>query len=506
MENDCLKKNDAVLPETADDDVEKRKKKPPKVHRKKHIKDEKKLNAGWSIAILALTAVFSSTGLVFFMSGSGQHVVSIVGAVMALLMAFVTFGCYLMLRHREVASSMRKMLFISAMLIIIEVLTPVTMSVNIGFAPPLLAVLMIAIMVSEETAMVACLPLSVTAGVYANAVYWAGTDPLAISVGIAVSGVMAVFALSMRKTRSSTVIASSIAGIAGVLSYAFVMMAGGEIFNTYVLNLVWLMGSCLLCGILTVGLMPIFEAAFDIASEARLNELLNNDNPLLKRLINEAPGTYHHSMLVASLGDAAAQAVGANALLVRVSAFYHDVGKLRCPSCFKENQKGTNMHDELDPYESAKRIIAHQADGAAMLEKAKFPRDVIRIVGRHHGDSVMVYFYDKAKKQAGGEYEVDESLFRYPSVKPNTKEGAILMLADCCEAAVRSMNTTDMTEISNKIKEVITHKWDKRDSMLWDSPLTFAEIKRIEKSFCDTFDALNHERVEYPDLEEINVR
>ena len=127
-------------------------------------------------------------------------------------------------------------------------------------------------------------------------------------------------------------------------------------------------------------------------------------------------------------------------------------------------------------------------------------------MGEHHGDSVMVYFYDKAMRSAPEGQKPDVSLFRYPSHKPATKESAILMLADCCEAAVRSMTSPSMDDIKAKVIEVITHKWDKRDSMLWDSPLTFAEIKRIEQSFIKTFSALYHERVEYPALEEIDVR
>ena len=127
-------------------------------------------------------------------------------------------------------------------------------------------------------------------------------------------------------------------------------------------------------------------------------------------------------------------------------------------------------------------------------------------MGEHHGDSVMVFFYDKARKMAPEGTVVDENEFRYPSHKPSTKESAILMLADCCEAAVRSMNNPSMQEVAAKVREVITHKWDKQGSMLWDSPLTFVDIKAIEASFLKTFAALYHERVEYPDLERIDVR
>ena len=203
---------------------------------------------------------------------------------------------------------------------------------------------------------------------------------------------------------------------------------------------------------------------------------------------------------------AAAEQIGANALLCRVCACYHDVGKLRAPLYFKENQHGRNIHDELDPYESARSIIAHVKDGVTLLEKYKLPGEVVRIVSEHHGDSVMVYFYDKAKKLAPEGAKIDEKPFRYPQNKPSSKEAALLLLADCCEAAVRSMNNPTTEDVRNMITNVITHKWDKHDSMLWNSPLTFIDIKKIEKSFMKTFAALYHERIEYPDLEDIDVR
>lgn len=488
--------------ESAESSIEKLK----NVKLPKEKKPGKRLKTFWSILILLAAYWASGAGLIFFMRNNWQPDVNMAGALVALLMGFLAFGCYIMIRHKDLVSSLKQVLFVSVLLVVANILTLVTMSINVGFIPSLLTVLLIALMANEKAAMLSAIPMAVNAGVAASVLDGTRNGPIAIVFALIISSLTAVYALNMRKTRSSTVIASGVAGITGVITYAAVMLAGGEVFTGYWQNLLWLIGSCLMCGILTVGLMPVFEALFDIASEARLNELLNNNNPLLKRLMTEAPGTYHHSLLVASLGEAAAQAIDANALLVRVAAYYHDVGKLRSPVCFKENQRGYNIHDDLDPYESAKRIIAHQQDGVTLLEKAKFPSDVIKIVGMHHGDSVMVYFYDKAKKAAPEGTEIDESKFRYPSKKPNTKEAAILMLADCCEAAVRSMPNPTMDEVKAKVREVMTHKWDKRDSMLWDSPLTFTEIKQIEASFFNTFAALHHERVEYPDLEEIDVR
>ncbi len=470
-------------------------------------REEKLIRPGVAVVMLAVTYVISAFWLGYDLWAQGVGPVRISAAVLVLLVFFAAFGAYLLLRQRPIITSFKRMIFICVLMLIALLLIPITMGLNHGFTPVLISILLIALMTNEKVAMLSVLPLSAMSALElrdANA--GLTVNAFVVALTVIIISLTAVYALNIRRTRSTVVIASGIAGLAGVVTYALLMVAGGVSPELFWQDLLWMLGSCLLCGVLTVGLMPVFEAIFDITSEERLNELLNADNPLLKRLMTEAPGTYHHSQLVASLAEAAAEEVGADPLLVRVSSYYHDVGKLRCPACFKENQKGANMHDTLDPYESAKRIIAHQQDGVTLLEKHKFPKEVVRIVGEHHGDSVMVYFYDKAVRSAPEGQTVDVSLFRYPSHKPTTKESAILMLADCCEAAVRSMANPNMDEIKAKVVEVITHKWDKRDSMLWDSPLTFKEIKRIEESFIKTFSALYHERVEYPDLEDIDVR
>ncbi|MBO4562036.1 MAG: HDIG domain-containing protein [Clostridia bacterium] len=473
----------------------------------KKLKAAKKLPLAWGLIILGLTFAVTAAAYVLFFLKNGQADTVISGAAVVLFMGFGAFGVYAALRQKDCMATLRRTLFICFCLLAGVLPLIVTMRIDIGFMPYLLAILLLVLMANEKVAMLASLPVACGAGLISGVAAADEYAQTAVVMTVIISSLTAVYALNIRKTRSSTFIAAALAGIAGVVTYCAVMMAGGQLFYSYWQTLLWILGSCLASGVLAVGLMPLFETVFDVASDARLNELLNNNNPLIKRLMTEAPGTYHHSLLVASLAEAAAEEVGANALLTRVSACYHDVGKLRSPLCFKENQKhDKNIHDELDPYESAKRIIAHQQDGVTLLEKNKLPRDVIRIVGEHHGDSVMVYFYDKAKRLAPEGTHVDEEKFRYPSHKPSSKESAILMLADCCEAAVRSLQNPTMQDIENKVREVITHKWDKRGSMLWDSPLTFIDIKKIEASFIKTFAALNHERVEYPDLEEIDVR
>ena len=474
--------------------------------RTKTRKQRKPLPLWLSIIMLAVTWMVTGVCMVTFLMALEQTKLQIVGANVTLFMSYAAFGLYVFLRKRDIITSFRHMLFICVCLLAAVLPLFITMRIDVGFMPFMLAVLLIALMSNERIAILSLLPVAAAAGIIARAIGAPDSAPAALIFAVMISGLAAVLSLNIGKTRSSTVIAAGLGGIVEVVCFASVMLTGGELFNNYWSSLLWLLGTSLVSGVLTVGFMPIFETAFDIASEARLNELLNNNNPLIKRLMTEAPGTYHHSLIVATLAEAAAEEIGANALLCRVCACYHDVGKLRAPLYFKENQHGRNIHDELDPYESARAITAHVTDGVTLLEKHKLPGDVIRIVSEHHGDSVVVFFYDKAKKMAPEGVEVDEKQFRYRANKPSSKESALLLLADCCEAAVRSMNNPTMKDIETRVRDVITHKWDKRDSMLWDSPLTFTDVKKVEKSFLNTFAALYHERIEYPDLEEIDVR
>lgn len=471
------------------------------------IRREKTIGVGWSILMLCVTYALIAAEYTVFLIKAGQAWQSVVGSLVLIAMGFGAFGVYAYIRREKNLATFSRMLLLCVLLVIACAPLPVTMRVDVGFTVHVLAAMLIAVLTNRRLAMLSSVPVAAAAGVTAFVVSGVRGAPMGMILAAAVTAIAAVLALGISSTRSNTVIAAGLAGAAGAITYGAAMLACGEAFEAYWRTLLWILGGSVLCGILAVGFMPVFETLFDIPTDARLNELLNNNNPLLKRLMTEASGTYHHSLTVAALAEAAAEQVGANALLCRVAATYHDVGKLKDPLCFKENQRTeNNVHNDLDPYESARRIIAHQQDSVELLEKHKFPGAVVRIAGEHHGDSVMVYFYDRAKKAAPEGTEVDVSKFRYPSGKPSTKESAIIMLADCCEAAVRSMKEPTMRDIAAKVREIINHKWDKRGSMLWDSPLSFAEINKIETSFLRTFAALYHERVEYPDLEEIDVR
>ncbi|HBT50323.1 MAG: putative membrane-associated HD superfamily hydrolase [Caldanaerobacter subterraneus] len=250
--------------------------------------------------------------------------------------------------------------------------------------------------------------------------------------------------------------------------------------------------------ILVIGTLPFWEAAFDILTPLKLLELSNPNNPLLKKLMMDAPGTYHHSMIVANLAEAASDAVGANSLLVRVGAYYHDIGKIKRPYFFKENQlSDENLHDKISPDLSTLVIISHVKDGVELAKKYKLPPQIIDMIKEHHGTTLVKYFYNKALQKEEGVCE--EESFRYPGPKPSTKESAILMLADSVEAAVRSLSDPTEENVRNMIEKIVTDRLN--DGQLSNSDLTLKDIETIKASFLNSLAGMFHKRIEYPDIE-----
>jgi len=248
--------------------------------------------------------------------------------------------------------------------------------------------------------------------------------------------------------------------------------------------------------VLTVGLLPFFENAFGVLSSVRLLMLSNPNHPLLRKLLIETPGTYHHSMVVANLAEAAAEAIGANGLLARVGAYYHDIGKTKRPQYFIENQCGAeNPHDRLSPYLSKRIILAHPYDGAAMLKAHKIPKPIRDIAEQHHGTTLLKYFYHKAKQQHP-DSEVREEDFRYPGPKAQTKEAAIVGICDCVEAAVRSMKRPTPSQLDHLVRRIVKERLD--DGQFHECDLTLRELEVISRTIVETLIGMFHSRIEYP--------
>lgn len=246
-----------------------------------------------------------------------------------------------------------------------------------------------------------------------------------------------------------------------------------------------------------LGVLPLLESAFKIVTPYALAELADHNQPVLKRLQMEAPGTYHHSLMVANLCEAAAEAIGANPILAKVGAYYHDIGKLKRPFFFVENQSSfgiENPHNKLNSRLSKMVVTSHTKDGVVIAKEEKLPAIIHDFILQHHGEGLASYFYNQAIKEEGAE-NVKEEQFRYSGPKPKTKETAILMIADAVEATVRAMKASTPEEIEPIIKKIIDERLN--DDQLSDCPLTLADLKTIAATFSRILRGTQHDRIKY---------
>lgn len=267
-------------------------------------------------------------------------------------------------------------------------------------------------------------------------------------------------------------------------------------------DLLFTAGNGVVSAVLALGSLPLLEMMFGIITPVRLLEISNPDHPLLHRLLLEAPGTYHHSIMVGNLAEAAAVAIGANSLLARVGAYYHDVGKIKRPYFFSENQVFgmENPHDKMSPTLSASVITSHVRDGLELAEEYKVPAVIRKFISEHHGTTLASYFYMKASEQAKDNRGPEEWDFRYEGPRPDSKETAIVMLADSVEAAVRSITKPTPARIESTVRRIIQEKLN--DHQLDRSDLTLRELDVIADAFTKVLTGIFHTRIEYPDKNE----
>ena len=289
----------------------------------------------------------------------------------------------------------------------------------------------------------------------------------------------------------------TIGTIATSFAYNFLI---GNARTEYLNSLVFTFISTIASLVAAIGLSPIFELVCNVASPVKLISMSQPGQHLLKRLFLEASGTHSHSMMVANLADSAAEAIGADALLCKVAAYYHDIGKLENPEYFTENQHGgVNPHDSLTVMESVAIITKHPEDGVKLAKKERLPNAVIKIIDEHHGTTYPSYFYRKAVEdaKARGLEPPDVNNFRYRGHIPSSRESAIVMIADTCEAAVRSMKTSDVESAEQLIRVLIKDKIDQ--DQLINSGLSFDDIEKIVIAFKQVYAGVFHERIKYPE-------
>jgi putative nucleotidyltransferase with HDIG domain len=328
-------------------------------------------------------------------------------------------------------------------------------------------------------------------------------NQIAYAVTAFVGALVGVYIVSRYSQRTDWVKAGifiSVANCAAALCFAMINNSPWQI-------MLWSVCFSVISGfvspVLAYGSLPFFESAFKITSMMRLMELANPNQPLLKELLVKAPGTYNHCIMVGNLAEAAADAVGADTILVRAGAYYHDVGKIKRPYFFVENQlSGENPHDKLAPALSAMILASHVKDGVEMARQNSLPKSVIDFISQHHGTSVMKYFYHKALEEQRNREDpepVPEGDFRYGGPKPQSKETALVMLADNVEAAIRSMNLggADQGKLETAVRKIVKDRLD--DGQLDESDLTMKELTEIIQVFCRALGGMYHSRIEYPD-------
>lgn len=324
------------------------------------------------------------------------------------------------------------------------------------------------------------------------------TDEMTFLLFGLVGAIVGAFSIRRSQDRTTFFKAGSWVAIANVCT----VLAFIPIYGWSAPELVSDLVACLVNGVLVAlfgsTLLPVLEYLFGTATDLKLLELSNFNHPLLKQLMKTAPGTYHHSLMMGELSEAASEAIGANSLLCRVGAYYHDIGKVKKPAYFIENQMDAmNRHDKLSPSLSSLILISHVKDGIEMALEHRLPAAIVDMIPQHHGTRLVTYFYEKAKQSQDPDLgEVKEEDYRYPGPKPQTREAAILMLADAVEAAARTLNDPTPARVQGLVQRIVNSVFIEGE--LSECDLTLKDLHRIAKAFVRILTAVHHQRVDYP--------
>ncbi|TMC28532.1 MAG: HDIG domain-containing protein, partial [Chloroflexi bacterium] len=415
------------------------------------------------------------------------------GAIGLLLWAILiagVLGTYIERYATEAWTDDRKLALISLTLLALTAVTRALVpghTLLVYFIPYAAAAMMLTVLVSGRAALATQIAGALHAGIMSNQV-----DLIAYVLVPALLGIAAVRRATTAREFAAG--ASFVAiGNVGVLAAFTLVGRATDPFGAAQL-LIAAVTSAAGAGLLAFAAMAMIGHLFRITTVFELRELADPTHPLLRQLLLRTPGTYHHSLLVANLAERAAEVIGADPLLARVGAYYHDIGKMRNPSAFIENQTGTNPHDDLDPLVSAGIVAAHIKDGLALAERYHLPAVIREMIPGHHGTLVVKYFFQIAQQRG---QDPDESKFRYPGPKPRSKECAIVMLADGTEASVRSLEEKNPESIRSMVDKIVGERL--ADGQLDDSDLTLRDVQRVKDAFCELLLGVYHERIPYPE-------
>jgi len=402
----------------------------------------------------------------------------------------VLFSVALYKFRPEVTNSESRLAFVGSVLILVALITKILSFIPwlpiMYLTPVALAGMLVTMLLDYRTGYLSVTFLAVVSGIIFQS--------LPLMVQGLIGGLIAVLSVSKVSQRGELMRAGFIVGAGNFLTmitFGLLLRDMDLLFHSY---LGFLNG--VICSVSTIGSLPYFESVFSITSAIRLLELTNPNHPLLRRLLMETPGTYHHSIIVGNLAEAAADAVGADGLLARVGATFHDIGKVKRPMFFVENQIGNdNPHDKIAPSLSTLIVMSHVRDGLEMAREYKLPEVVTAFIAEHHGTDLVKFFYHRAQEHNGD--SVEEKDFRYLGPKPQTKETAIVSLADAVEAAVRSLSKPTPGKIEGLVRKIIRERLE--DGQLDESDLTFQDLNKIADAFSKVLIGIFHGRIEYPE-------
>lgn len=384
-------------------------------------------------------------------------------------------------------------LLITKFLTVIKISDQPDINSLIGYLAPVAAGSMLfAILLDSRLAYFVTMILALFVGLLTNG------NQLVYAITAFVGGTVGVYQVSKVSQTSDLAKSGLSVALANIITIvALSLIAGNVKLNTVLIGMSLGAVNGILSAVLMIGALPYLESTFSITSMIKLLELSNPNHELLRRLLLEAPGTYHHSLMVGNLAEASAESVGANPLLVRVGAYYHDIGKIKRPEYFVENQRGfDNPHEKIAPALSTLIITSHVKEGVELARDAHLPEVILDFIEQHHGTSLAKYFYSRALEE-DRDGHISEESFRYEGPKPQTKEVALVMLADSVEAAVRSLSEPDPQSIRDMVKLIIQDKLD--DGQLEECDLTFRDLDTISSSFCKLLQGVYHKRIEYPE-------
>lgn len=413
------------------------------------------------------------------------------GLIIALLLGITAY--YLFQYHPELWHRDRHLLLWSLTVIMTALAARLVVSyrINLNLIPAAVGPILLAVLLRPRLAIFTAAVLSILIGLIA-------TSDLKLVFMAFAGGAIGVYASRRINHRTDLIVA----GLKVGLATAAAVVAGGllerrPVYPTMVMDAAFGVTNGVIVGIISIGVLPYLENLFGLVTPIKLLELSNPAHPLLRRLQMEAPGTYHHSVIVGNLAEAAAETIGADGLLVRVGTYYHDVGKIRRPVFFVENQLGVeNPHERMSPSLSALTVAAHVRDGLDLAREYGLPTVIADFIPEHHGTTLITYFYHQAMERGD---QPEPGAYRYAGPKPRTRETAIVMLADAVEAAVRTLTRPTPDRIYEVVRTIVRQRLE--DGQLDECDLMFRDLERIAQAFTRILTGIFHPRIEYPDLE-----